>query len=666
MVSSGLLYLLYYTFIGPIMPQSLYDQLQIQIGKILDGLQGSTDLPPFLDVPQLYRPDIIRVLKQWQSEAPTEYPTSRVRQEVIKGRRRDVLQKQIHFGMPDEEIAKGCEKQSAFYLKTGILMLGRSNDKYIENESPALFQSYQSFKKNQAVDSTTLASVDASWKSNVTMIDMDWQRNKEDDVVDLDVANSPFEWAMKLEQIGMTPMTVRHSGVKSSNGLYAHVEFWLGSVVQSLKDIKSRIKIEACIGDVASVLEQVRYGVVGHRPARDGTSDPSSTSSRAQATAKGASTAESTKVEQAAANYQYPQLYDRIHLSNIPDYIGGTLVTFLYALPVLHPGDDSYVTACCLRNPPRFRSMAHFNNEYIALSLPSDLKKTFHVRTSTVPHPDNPFPLVDYMRWHYCEHTGSFSDLMPRHALETWLYRLFFKIVVPKERTTRDNTLIYAPINLTVFVRLCAHLHGVGYPAHWISGVLSKILSGSVLTTARPPRSQPLKIREVKNETSVMKQSTAPFVAELSTLLGIWQAVLPFPVSVSSLPGVSGIREYSFTLGTMPEKPVAEPPAFILLFRNVYVAPPGPFNLRPYLLSDETSDSSSKAKEMREKGLRVVTTWTWSRARKTASFWLRQDLMEEMMEDNGWMVSIWRSDDWLPQSEGRLMSMLNSPGPTWQ
>lgn len=95
------------------------------------------------------------------------------------------------------------------------------------------------------------------------MVDLDWQNNREDDYVDIDVANNPFEWASKLDVAGFSMPDGKRKG------LFDAVDFWFFSVVHSTMRIKSRIKIEACIGDVSSVLEQIRYGIVGHRPLSD-------------------------------------------------------------------------------------------------------------------------------------------------------------------------------------------------------------------------------------------------------------------------------------------------------------------------------------------------------------------------------------------------------------
>jgi hypothetical protein len=43
-------------------------------------------------------------------------------------------------------------------------------------------------------------------------------------------------------------------------------------------------------------------------------------------------------------------------------------------------------------------------------------------------------------------------------------------------------------MNSTTLFRLVERLAEVGYPAHWLSGILVAVCSGVVFTTARAPR----------------------------------------------------------------------------------------------------------------------------------------------------------------------------------
>jgi len=182
--------------------------------------------------------------------------------------------------------------------------------------------------------------------------------------MDIDVAHNPFELAIKLDDEKMTR--------EKAQGLFFRTFDWFHSIARALKQLDGRYKIEACDGDVMSVLEQIRYGAVGHRDdhkeVKIGAGDKETTDAVLPAS------------EDSPANdlRDYPVVYDRIYLSNIPDYIGGSLTSFMYALPALYPGEHSYVTSCCLQNPPNFKTPTHFNNEYIGLNAPSVVEKLFH------------------------------------------------------------------------------------------------------------------------------------------------------------------------------------------------------------------------------------------------------------------------------------------------
>ena len=253
---------------------------------------------------------------------------------------------------------------------------------------------------------------------------------------------------------------------------------------------------------------------------------------------------------------------------------------------------------------------------------------------------------------------------MLRAALETWLYRLFLKLCMPIEWQIVDMELIFSPLNLTAFIRLCIHLHSIGYPSHWIDGVLDNILSDNITTKARPPRTYPLKIREVKNELSPLKQSIAPFVAELSTLVSMWQCALPFGILAPTLPRLDQIRKYTLVIDKFEDEVIGSPVFVISLF-NADALPPAP-SIRPYLLTDELAETSIPAAR-RMKGIHIISTWTWDSPIRTASFWLREDILEigDTMWQDRWAVALWMTDNWFFQSPPQRLEDIQDTGLTW-
>jgi hypothetical protein len=406
--------------------------------------------------------------------------------------------------------------EQEFYEQTGVLTIPKPYDAVYGEEIRSVFEA-SSTRRIERKDAV-VEKVEADWASNVTMIDLDWVEVKRHlDCVDIDVAHDPWQLGAAVrDRMPLEP------GAR----LYDFVTTWFAIVAECFNQLKGDMKIEVCLGNITTVLEQIRCGVIGRRQRTHAHCDPDMAEGNDTILGEGE---------------EYPRVYDRIHLSNIPDYVGGTLASFLYALPLTRPGDSSYITSACFCNPPRWKSEAHFHNEYVGLSAPSDLAKVFKVQSSgshdherdeklsillgssqymnsgysmtTLRQEWNLTALLGYHFWRHLDRPKTFADLMPRERLETWLYRLFFKLAIPAhKREIQSYVLIYSPLNLTVFYRLLLHLSTVEYPAHWLSGVLDNLLEGRVHTTARPPRSDPMKIKETKAVMPGLNRSVKPFL----------------------------------------------------------------------------------------------------------------------------------------------------------
>ena len=128
-------------------------------------------------------------------------------------------------------------------------------------------------------------------------------------------------------------------------GLFDYGSRWFIRVAKALKVLSQRLRIEFCIGDAPTVLEQIRYDCVPHRQADYSTLDQIVSSN-----ASGTEELDRTDTDNAEPNSgsstnpetatsleieAHPRMYDRIHLSNIPDYTDGSLMMYLIALPLI-------------------------------------------------------------------------------------------------------------------------------------------------------------------------------------------------------------------------------------------------------------------------------------------------------------------------------------------
>ena len=107
-----LLPVLYYTYVAPVLPGFCYDELQRKISAVVDALEDRRPLPSYIDVPAMFRGDMIRILKEWQSDAIKKYPTKKVREAAVS-QQGDWANTGL---VPD-----GCRKESAFYLELAFL-----------------------------------------------------------------------------------------------------------------------------------------------------------------------------------------------------------------------------------------------------------------------------------------------------------------------------------------------------------------------------------------------------------------------------------------------------------------------------------------------------------------------------------------------------------------
>jgi len=69
-----------------------------------------------------------------------------------------------------------------------------------------------------------------------------------------------------------------------------------------------------------------------------------------------------------------------------------------------------------------------------------------------------------------------------------------------------------------------------------------------------------------------------------------------------------------------------------------------PKNLRPWLLDDEKGETTAKVKKMKEEGFVVLGTFKWNNKGRRTSFWLRNDVIEEMRQIGKWKIYLWRTD----------------------
>ncbi|KAH7369666.1 hypothetical protein BKA65DRAFT_544398 [Rhexocercosporidium sp. MPI-PUGE-AT-0058] len=128
---------------------------------------------------------------------------------------------------------------------------------------------------------------------------------------------------------------------KNALGLYDQISPLFKSVAKAMKKLEGRIQVEPILGDFMDSVDRMRHDI--YRSDKKATPEGDNRWPRPTS---------------------FPHLFDRIHLSNIPDYIGGHLSTFLYAVTILKRQFSSLATSNCLRNATVWANIDDFIAHY--------------------------------------------------------------------------------------------------------------------------------------------------------------------------------------------------------------------------------------------------------------------------------------------------------------
>lgn len=344
-----------------------------------------------------------------------------------------------------------------------------------------------------------------------------------------------------------------------------------------------------------------------------------------------------------------------------------------YAQPLLKQ-KNAHVQFNLLLCAALFRSRDHFQSEYLLMWDKQQIADHFgaelydqHQGKGLLKCKEPGSTSLEYQYWAW-RTTGReaqarlpWDRLMSRERMERWLYAHFLKICLPARRDPDADAQVRAPLNLTAFLRLVVHLHENGYPSHWLATVLGSLAAGRITTSARAPRKQAMDVGDVDKVYPPRQMSVAAWTAEFTTLLGIWRGLMPFGFGFSSGTAKDAssasvhptdVYEYSVVFSDF-EAGIGCPlrvPHFTLVFCKGKSRAKFAGRLRETLLDDEVGDVSARAKGTREKGVHVVTTFTYVTDTRIASFWMRRDVADMFLTPSaGWQVSIWRVDSWKQQ-----------------
>ncbi|THX13095.1 hypothetical protein D6D18_00230 [Aureobasidium pullulans] len=631
---------LFYVYINHIMPPKAWQKLQSTISQAIELLGQPIATFTWFDILQKDRNAIRNALVLWQHQTAKDWPTSEFRKRMLL----DTMKQMMNPYATDDKIPtpKGCKKDAVLYQKACIVTPPPS---FLQDDPLNLKEvmASKNFPKN--ITDVLLNKIDNTWMPNVTLIDTGHLKqflmtSGSKVMAEIDLSTNIIDqWSGYLWSKPANPTC-----------LYDYAVDYFTKVSAALHHLKGRIRIEPILGEMDEIFEKIHLDFYPDRLNKPVLGQEES--------GMPVSTTE-----------DYPKIFDRVHLSNVPDYTGGTLGAFLFAAPITPVTKDfkAQFSFTCLRNPPAFKDVDEFNSEYCLLPEMSMIAKIFLCVRRPCISESMPLPAfmqmqgligMGYFEWSKQAEIVPFPSLLDRPTMTAWIHGLLLKTAIPKERQVPAMTLINSPFNLTVLFRVIMHLKKVGYPSHWLSEIKGTIIGGTIDTKAFPQKSVPFSVKDSEqlfDKSRPLKRfSIKPFNAELTTLTSIWLPALGFGLLQGNdvLPDHSSIRKYSVTFNHVNWDMGFES-SFILVFIDMDIATPtGPRPIIPLRLlllnkEDQLKNALQRPRDVREKGLHIVTTWQFETETKTGRFWMREDIMKRVMDRrNGWHACIWRVDRW--------------------
>ncbi|THX57750.1 hypothetical protein D6D11_03085 [Aureobasidium pullulans] len=539
----------------------------------------------------------------------------------------------------EDHVPPFCERDDVIFWTYGIVMPQGELAAKHEKQLLQLIEGQKLSPRGPPLPDRKITDhIDRNWKPNVTLVDIDWEakRQRRDSKDPPDFTFNPPELAYVMfacQEFLLFCPDEQHAKIFGLSNLLEYFELFFRSTMLALKELRSRLCVEIVVGEMNDCLERIHHDTWSTRGQKQGKFDPQ----------------------------QFPKLYNRVHMSNIPDYVGGALSTFLFGVPLLQREKSSALNSCVLLNTPAFNNHEDYLAEYTLLTGLNNVERHFGVElrkdSSSLNGWGRPgVVLHDYTMWTVRSQRPPkklpANERMSRAAVEKYLQAHLLKICLPYPRPKLSaHQAVRAPLNLTVLFRLISHLQSLGYPAHWFSDILGQMLQGTVLTTARAPRQLVTTVGAAKKLYSSMNISVKPWLAELTTLSSIWRGLLPFGLLCEDglVPDIGRVSKYILEFPT-PSDDMLNRPHFTVVFWNTSLGAV-PTSLRWLLLDDEEGDRSRKAIKIREEGIHILTTFQWSSDTTTASFWLQSDVVMAMQKGD-WKAYIWRLDTWQPVTSG--------------
>ncbi|KAK0461719.1 uncharacterized protein EV420DRAFT_1526820 [Desarmillaria tabescens] len=530
---------IFYVWMGVALPSYCHVRFMNIVKSLLRNLQTpSYQLPHWLHVTKDSIPGIVTSLRYWDTQL-----SQRTVQEMLHRHRQfenspislpnlnlqdikaeiDTMTDDeiIDFGHVQMQMSPPSEKEARQEWLMGIRIMmfrmlasgneGRRSSQFSTEEAwygitqcflpPKVLRSrHESFDKlwasisqspSQALKKQALDHIEGTWKPNPSLFDGVQEVKFDYPSVEFNA----FEMVERITQFNSRMGLLKERKMDEDCPAYSVFEIFFDAVVDGLVNLKDHIKIELLQGDISQELMKMAHGIDNRPP-------------------------------------DFPRMFTRMWLSNVPDYTHGPMNMAVFAIPNLESEPDASVAANCLLNPSLWKDSGDnliYKCVVYALLTGNELARFLgcHIVASS------PWDVIEFSAKPL---PRPLSTLATREELIIWLTRVFITTILPPEPPNPRTELLCRvryPNNLVAFFGLLMRLPAIGYPPHWISEYLNTLLADNLVTDLVPYRGKfPISISEPARRASCRRVNLNPWLAECETITALSYEALPFPVSL--------------------------------------------------------------------------------------------------------------------------------------
>lgn len=266
---------LVYLYATQIMPAYAWQRLQKTIQRLLDAFEKHEQPISWVYVPATVQDAIRPTLETWRPIPTGPYSTERFRELTVDQNMRQ----------PDTSSFPELKSEHRLFDDFGIALPAQP---ILENHDPDLAQLLRDYKTRDASAEKQRISthVNSKWRSNITLVDMAWENDKEatGERQTPDMSFTPFS------VIDFLATAFQELGPVEGPTILSYADFFFTLTINAITELRGRMLVEVRLGEMAEVLERTRYGALDRGSA----------------------------LEDGAGATEWPDRYSVIHMSNIP------------------------------------------------------------------------------------------------------------------------------------------------------------------------------------------------------------------------------------------------------------------------------------------------------------------------------------------------------------